>query len=63
MTSAVVKLAGRIGEALPSGVDLHIYGGLALVAYGAWTAWPPAGPVVLGLGLFYVGHRIIWSGG
>lgn len=44
-----VWLAGPVGAvvnvALTAGPGLL---GLGLVAYGAWLAWPPAGPMVAG---------------
>lgn len=52
---AVVR---RLRPALPSFRDLHVYGGGALVALGAWLSpWPWLAPVVFGLLLLYLG---IW---
>lgn len=51
------RLAARLRPALPSVRDLHVYGGGVLVALGAWMAWPPAAPAVLGLLLLYLGLR------
>lgn len=31
--------------------DLAYFGGLALVSWGAYLAWPPLAPVVAGVGL------------
>lgn len=37
--------------------DAFYFGGLALVSYGAWRAYAPAGPIVAGLGLLYLATR------
>lgn len=46
---------------LPDRIDVHLYGGVALVAAGAWMYSPPAGYISLGAGLwavlFYVNRR------
>lgn len=40
---------------LPDLRDLVVFGGLALAGYGAWLVYAPAGFIVGGAGLFYVG--------
>lgn len=45
----------RLRSALPTFRDLHVYGGGALIAAGAWMAYPPAAPAVLGVLLLYLG--------
>lgn len=37
-------------------IDLHVYGGLLLLAAGASWAWPPAGPMIFGAGLAALGR-------
>jgi uncharacterized protein (TIGR03382 family) len=37
--------------------DLHVYGGGAMVAWGAASVFPPAGWVAFGLVLLYLGLR------
>lgn len=37
--------------------DLFFFGGLALVSYGGWLAYPPAGYVLGGIGLLYLATR------
>lgn len=39
-------------------LDLHLYGGLVLVAAGASWVFPPAGVIVLGVGLIAFGRWI-----
>lgn len=51
------RLAARLRPALPDARDVHVYGGGVLVALGAWMAWPPAAPTLLGLLLVYLGLR------
>jgi hypothetical protein len=56
--AAAGRSAGaRLGPLLPDGRAVHVYGGGALVAWGAWQAWPPAGWVTAGLVLLYLGLR------
>jgi hypothetical protein len=54
-------LAGRVAsvawEASPDFRDLHVYGGGALLAGGAWMAWPPGGLIAMGALLLYLGLR------
>lgn len=47
----------RVGALLPDVRDLHVYGGGALVAWGAAQAYPPAGWMVAGTVLMYLGLR------
>lgn len=47
----------RVGALLPDVRDLHVYGGGALVAWGAAEAYPPAGWMVAGTVLMYLGLR------
>jgi hypothetical protein len=35
--------------------DLLYFGGLGLVSYGAWTIYDPAGFIVAGVGLLFLG--------
>ena len=42
-------------DALPDARDLHVYGGGALVAVGAWLAYRPAGWILGGILLLYLG--------
>jgi hypothetical protein len=44
-------------DALPDMRDLHVYGGGAMVAWGAASVFPPAGWVAFGLVLLYLGLR------
>lgn len=37
--------------------DVHIYGGIALVAYGCWLAWPPLAYMVGGALLVWLAVR------
>lgn len=50
-----VRLAGWVGSAVRS---IPGASGALLIAYGAWQAWPPAGPVVAGLFLLAADRRI-----
>lgn len=43
--------------ALPDLRDLIVFSGLGLAGYGAWLTYEPAGFIVAGVGLFYLG---IW---
>lgn len=55
-----IRLAVRAAaDLLPDWWDLHVYGGGGLIAYGLWMTWPPAGPVVVGALLLYLG--LAWS--
>lgn len=38
-----------------SGRDAFLFGGLALLGLGAWMAYRPAGPAVVGLVLLLIG--------
>lgn len=40
-----------------SGRDLYVFGGLALLGTGAGMAYPPAGPMVVGLVLLLIGVK------
>lgn len=40
---------------LPDLRDLVVFGGIALASYGAWLIFAPAGFIVGGAALFYVG--------
>ncbi|MFW6331497.1 MAG: hypothetical protein ACOC3J_07215 [Gemmatimonadota bacterium] len=44
---------------LPDFRDLHVYGGGALVTVGAWWVYPPAGLIVGGALLIYLGLRVL----
>lgn len=57
--SAGLRVLRTMADLLPDWWDLHVYGGGALVAYGLWLAWPPAGPVAGGALLVYLG--LAWS--
>jgi hypothetical protein len=46
---------GTLRPLFPSFVDLHVYGGGALVAWGAWSAWEPLGLIAFGSLLLYLG--------
>lgn len=35
--------------------DVYVYTGLASLGTGAWMAYPPAGPIVVGAALFWLG--------
>ena len=48
---------GVIAKVLPDLRDLHVYGGAALVTIGAALVYPPAGWMVAGLCLIYLGLR------
>lgn len=37
--------------------DFFVFGGLAMVGYGLWLAYPPAAFVVPGLAVFWLGLR------
>ena len=37
-------------------VDLHVYGGLIVLAAGAGWVWPPAGIMVFGAGILALGR-------
>jgi hypothetical protein len=47
----------RLRSILPDARDLHVYGGGALVAVGAWIILPGAGLVAFGALLVYLGLR------
>lgn len=47
----------RIGPFLPDFKDVHVYLGGLLLAVGAGSAWSPAGPMVAGAFLLYLGLR------
>lgn len=52
-------VANRLRGMLPD-IDIrdgHVYGGGALVAVGVWQVFPPAGFIVAGLLLLYLGLR------
>lgn len=40
---------------LPDLRDIIVFGGLLLAGYGAWLMYPPAGYMLAGAGLFYIG--------
>lgn len=50
-------LARRAWSVLPSFRDLHVYGGLVLMAVGAAMAYRPAGYFLAGLVLLWLGLR------
>jgi hypothetical protein len=50
-----VRLAGWAGSAVRS---IPGAAGALLIAYGAWQAWAPAGPIVAGLFLLAADRRI-----
>jgi hypothetical protein len=52
------RVLAWLRAARPSFRDLHVYGGGALVAGGAWMAYPPAAPAVYGALLLYLGLRV-----
>lgn len=54
---AVNAILAWCRRALPDLRDLHVYGGGALVAWGAWGISPAAGKVVFGAVLLYLGLR------
>jgi len=37
--------------------DVFTFGGIGLLAYGFWAAWPPLGWIVFGGLLFLIGYR------
>lgn len=37
--------------------DAFTFGGILVMAYGFWLAWPPLGLIVAGLMLFIIGYR------
>lgn len=37
--------------------DAFTFGGILVMAYGFWLAWPPLGWIVPGLLLFLIGYR------
>ena len=48
----------RVREYLPDFRDLHVYGGVLLVAVGAGAMWGwPAGVALIGTALVYLGIR------
>lgn len=50
------RSAAVVANALPGLVrDTLIFGGLAALGYGAWMAWEPAGPMVVGAGSLLMG--------
>lgn len=49
------RILAAIRAALPDWHDLHLYGGIGLLAWGTWMAWEPGGVIVLGAGLFGLG--------
>ena len=53
-------MVARVRAAIASAVDADdafYFAGLALVSIGAWKAYAPAGWIVAGLGLLYLGTR------
>lgn len=55
MKDVALRVAVVLRSALPSFWDLHVYGGVALVAFGAWLVYRPAGLVLGGLLLLSLG--------
>lgn len=54
----IARSAARtVKVVLPDLRDVHVYGGGALVAIGAWLWFPPAAPIVFGALLLYLGLR------
>jgi len=52
-----VATVARVRSWLPTAVDLHVYGGAALASAGATWAWRPAGLILFGAFLVYLGLR------
>lgn len=40
---------------LPDAMDIHVYGGIALIAVGCWLAYRPAGLIAPGLAILWLG--------
>lgn len=58
--SAAKKLAAALAAAVDL-IDVHVYGGLALLCWG--IAHPEPWAIVAGAGLFYLGRRPVAKGG
>ena len=42
--------------------DLHVYGGLAILAAGAGWVFLPAAPIILGVGLIAIAYSVRRAG-
>jgi hypothetical protein len=52
--------AGALASKLGAAIDIRdrfCFGGLAMVGYGAHTIYPPAGWIVVGVVLYWIGIR------
>lgn len=52
------RIHARVKPALPGIRDAHVYGGGLLLASGAWMVYAPAGLIVFGALLLYLGLRV-----
>ena len=55
--ASLSSLLERLRPVLPDFRDVHVYFGGLLLAVGAGIAWQPAGPMVAGALLLYLGLR------
>lgn len=61
MVRRILALPGRLLRAAASPFDLqdaHVYTGIILSAVGAGLVYMPAGLIVAGIALFYLGARV-----
>lgn len=58
LTELRARIHARVRPALPGPRDVHVYGGGLLLASGAGLVYAPAGLIVFGALLLYLGLRV-----